>query len=284
MIWPFGLVRLQVGVNSGSQVALAGVAPGLVLHIDGGSAFYFSDVQRWLSVGLLIAGAGSLVRLRLRNERVEIPASRSFSGLRTSRVAFTLAAIPFALTILLNATYWPVRMVRANVETRRAIYGESAAGIPGGMRSLPQLVDARILESGLLRSRNHRVVEELRRLGTLPAAEKRRTALFIPQSERRYWDLLARPGACTFAGHVAPALTGLVMIDGMPSVGCPLSQYYGIAHFRRRIRPQESGDMTAGALCRRAGATGIDRVLMVTFDASGRMGRRLIDCASSPVT
>jgi hypothetical protein len=43
-----------------AAVALAGILPGFILHIDGGSAFYFSDIQRWMSLGLLLSGAAVL--------------------------------------------------------------------------------------------------------------------------------------------------------------------------------------------------------------------------------
>jgi hypothetical protein len=44
-----------VDVEAVVVVALLGLGPGLITHLDGGSAFYFSDVQRWLAVGFLLS-------------------------------------------------------------------------------------------------------------------------------------------------------------------------------------------------------------------------------------
>lgn len=38
-------------------IAIAGWLPGEVIHIHGGSAFYFSDVQRWVALPFLMASA-----------------------------------------------------------------------------------------------------------------------------------------------------------------------------------------------------------------------------------
>jgi len=247
-------------------VALAGVAPGLVLHIDGGSAFYFSDVQRWLSVGFLIGGLGILV-----------PAFHRSAGL--PRVLLAFLAIPLIVTMCFNTLYWPVRMLRANVETRRALYpADVAASIPLGLRGLPHLLEGRYLQGALSAARNTRPIEGLRRLASLPLKERRQTALFIPQTESRYWQILARPGACTFAGHVAPALTGMAMVDGMPPVGCRLSPYYGLGGYAPRTRPQSEADATPDALCRRATASGLSRVMTLSFAAEGELQSRVISC------
>jgi hypothetical protein len=71
-------------------VALAGWAAGEVLDIHGGSAVYFSDVQRWLSLALLI---GALPRWLA--QRSEAPARRfTFGGIRVSRLWLFALALP----------------------------------------------------------------------------------------------------------------------------------------------------------------------------------------------
>ena len=253
-------------------LALVGLAPGLLLHIDGGSAFYFSDVQRWLSVGLLLAGGSALI-FRARAPRQDV-------SLR--RAALAMLAIPLAISMAMNATFWMRQMLRANAATRNALYPAGARITSGStIRDLPSLGDATLLRAGLQSARNQNALSELRRLADLPRADRRRTALFIPQNESAYWGILARPGACTFAGHVAPALAAMAMIDGMPAVGCKLSRYYGLSGYAPRLRPQTLQDMMPSVLCAKARRYGLDRVLTLRFDVKGRSTRESTECSGT---
>ena len=250
-------------------IALVGVAPGLILHIDGGSAFYFSDVQRWLSVGLLLAGVGTLLP--------RIPRWR-WSDLRMLAIAFV--ALPLAISMSRNSIYWTSRMLRANSATRYALYSPAdRAAIPEGIRSLQTLRDPAKLEAGLSTARNANPVRGLLELGALSPASKRNTAVFVPQTEARYWTILTRPGACAFSGFVVPALAGISMIDGMPAADCKLSPYYGLSVYPKRTRPQTPADQTPAALCTRALRLGFRRVIALRFDDNGKIDKQLTECS-----
>ena len=134
------------------------------------------------------------------------------------------------------------------------------------------------LNAGLARGRNFEPVRGLLSLAHLPLAEKSRTAVFVAQSEGKYWSILARPGACGFSGFVVPALTGMAMIDGMPDQACRLSRYYGLSLFERRSRPQTRAETTPEAVCARAIANGFERVLQLHFDERGVMGTEAHEC------
>ncbi|HVD61492.1 MAG TPA: hypothetical protein VNC11_11520, partial [Gemmatimonadaceae bacterium] len=54
--------RRILDVECVAVVAILGLIPGLVIHIDGGSAFYFSDVQRWLSLVFLLSWLPAIMR------------------------------------------------------------------------------------------------------------------------------------------------------------------------------------------------------------------------------
>ena len=54
-------------------------------------------------------------------------------------------------------------------------------------------------------------------LDHLTLSEKQRTRLFIPETNRSYWDLFTlKNGHINGAPFVAPALSGLAMIYGVP--------------------------------------------------------------------
>jgi hypothetical protein len=52
----------MVDVELAVVVALAASLPGLLIDIDGGGAYYFSDVQRWLGAALLLGALGRRVQ------------------------------------------------------------------------------------------------------------------------------------------------------------------------------------------------------------------------------
>jgi hypothetical protein len=143
-----------------------------------------------------------------------------------------------------------------------------AAQIPSGIHGLPHLRDHAVLEAGLRRSPNFVVATTLRWLSAMPDSLRRRTALFIPQTQSLYWNSLTRPGACTYQSFVAPAFASIALVDGMPAYGCALSRYYGLGSFAPRSRPQTSADADETVLCQRARASGMDRVLVLTFEGS----------------
>jgi hypothetical protein len=251
-------------------VATAGILPGFILHIDGGSAFYFSDIQRWLAVPLILASAAALI------PRIEW---NRFSKL--GKVAIVFVLLPFVVSTARNSEHWTTRMLKANAELRYSLYpaGERAAITPG-IRALPHLADPVKLDAGLKSSANYNPVEGLVSLAEMPLWEKKATAVFVPQSEQKYWTILKRPGACAFSGFVVPSLTGIAMIDGMPAADCKLSPYYGLSLFAHRTTAQADADTTRVVLCRKAAAAGFRQVVKLHFDDEGRMSSQAIGCGS----
>jgi len=246
-------------------IAIAGILPGLILHIDGGSAFYFSDVQRWVALGLLVASAGTLIP--------GIDWSK-VSGL--GKIAIVFVMLPFVISTARNSVYWTTRMLKANAELRHSLYPASdRSAITPGIRSLPRLADPAKLDAGLKSAVNYNPVQGLLALGDLPLELKERSAVFVPQSELKYWTILKRPGACAFSGFVVPSLTGFSMIDGMPASGCKLSPYYGLSLFQHRVRGETE---TRSTLCHRAAAAGFAQVIELRFDAEGRISQNAIQC------
>jgi hypothetical protein len=276
--------RRILDVEAVALVAILGLGPGLLVHIDGGSAFYFSDVQRWLAVGFILSRMPELFAT-VFGDAQPIAAKRPRKlmsrldaiSVRSALIAFLL--LPVLGSMISNSVVWPIRMVRANAETRHALYPPSvAAGIPMGIHGLPRLADHALLDEGLRRAPNFIVADALRRLSAMPDSARRRTALFIPQDQAAYWKSLTREGACTFQSFVAPALASLAMIDGMPPYRCVLSRYYGIGSFAPRTRPQLPEESKPATLCRRAATWGMDRVIVLTFDDSHAANATTIEC------
>jgi hypothetical protein len=273
-----------VDVEAVVVVALLGLGPGMITHLDGGSAFYFSDVQRWLAVGFILSRIpelssivfGESVPKKSKARRPRLIERFDAIPARSVLVGFLL--IPVVGSMLSNVPVWPVTMARANSETRHALYPASvAAAIPLGLHGLPRLVDPATIAKGLASSPNYMVAHALRDLSALPDAERRRTSLFIPQDQSRYWKSLTREGACTFQPFVATSFSEIAMIDGMPPYGCTVNRYYGLGSFPPRTRPQMDQDSTQASLCARAEKWGLDRVIVLTFDST-RANSNTITC------
>ncbi|MEP6905432.1 MAG: hypothetical protein ABI875_05070, partial [Gemmatimonadales bacterium] len=191
-------------VEAVALIAILGLGPGFVTHIDGGSAFYFSDVQRWLAVGLILsrvptfmsvifgqAAAADATRRRRFGSRIDAVSVRS--------IVLAILLVPVGVSMVSNSLVWPLKMAQANAETRRALYRDQLAmGIPNGLRGLPLLHDHAILAKGLTSAPNYAVANSLQRISKLPDSVRRVTAVFIPQNQGIFWHSLTRPGACTF--------------------------------------------------------------------------------------
>ncbi len=259
-----------------AAIAVAGFIPGLVLEIHGGSAFYFSDVQRWIALPLVMAmGAGWLVR-RQRN-----PGAPSgmfakqgwIAGMRVSHVVLVILALPLLGTALRNVTRAEETALRQNLMIRRDVYALAGVEAVVAWRNLR---DEAILRTGLQRSPRYRLASALRTLDALPRAQKRITALFIPQSDSVFWNILPEPERCNVVSLAGPALSGLAMIDGMPPARCYTNQY-AFDFFSPRRVPQKEADVTDASVCSRAVEKGFLRVVRLERGPVYRL--RSVDCA-----
>lgn len=254
-------------------IAVVGFLPGELLSIHGGSAFYFSDVQRWVALAFIFARLGFWVRKwrAISDARgVRIPGG-GWRGIRLATVLLVFVAAPFALTIAFNAMQWPIRMLRANVALRMELATKGGGGI---------ITDPLPLGRGLRKTTYFPVVTALRDISRLPLAERRQSGLFIPQSYREFWGMFDSDQRCTYVSLVAPALAGVVLIDGMPAADCRVTHQYNMAGYTPRSRPQLPSDITPAALCSRARASGLSRMLVLSPDASGLPKRSRIACTS----
>lgn len=253
-----------------SLVALLGFLPGEIISIHGGSAVYFSDVQRWVALAFIVARIGTWTRKwkAIREARaLRLPSG--WRGVQLSTVAAVFVAIPFAITVLLNSVYWPVKALRSNESLRMAIATKGGGGL---------ITDPEPLSRGFRKSEFYSIETALRRVGSLPVSTRRRSALFIPQSYERYWRMFDADQRCTFVPFVAPAIAGVVVIDGMPPRGCAVTDQYNFSSYTRRTRDQSPQDVSTEALCRRASVLAVSQIFVMSPDASGNARLSRVGC------
>jgi len=278
------LADVRRGIRSGRLldaeivflISVLGFLPGEILAIHGGSAFFFSDVQRWLAVALILGRVDlwwteRRQRRKVRDDGIVTGKPSRLAGLRVSTVLAAVIVAPFGVTLILN-TIRPAReMARANVALRRSFITSSAPGATTLPAHLNSVANGPLLEAGLRRAPYYPLVTSLRRINDLPDAQKRRSALFIPQSYTEFWTMLP-DSRCTFAPLVAPALSGVALIDGMPPRGCKITDQYNMPVYQARTREQTAADVTSQALCGKGLQKGFSEVLVLEAD-SARMPR-----------
>ena len=133
-------------------------------------------------------------------------------------------------------------------------------------------------QGGEVRSAYYPIVTALRDISRLPTGERRRALLFIPQSSSQYWSMFRADDRCTFTPFIAPAIASVAMVDGMPAVGCAVTNQYNMPRYQERTRPQTEADVTDAALCSKARARGFSEVLVLDAPEGIVPRRRRIDC------
>lgn len=257
-------------------IAIAGFLPGEIIEIHGGSAIYFSDVQRWVALPLLMASGWRWVAQWRERRRETISRGTFIGGLRVSDVWLVALAIPIGITMTLNGVRAPVTALRSEVALRRGLF--AGAGVKGPI-PVVSLADRRLLATGLERAPDYSLIAALRELDKTPSDTKRRTLIFIPQSYTRFWRLWAgEPERCSYVPMIVPATSGMALLDGMPPVECDLTDQYGMTRYRRRTTPQLPAETMPVMLCAKAKAKGFSRVVVLDGAADSHVSVTPIEC------
>ncbi|HEV8001239.1 MAG TPA: hypothetical protein VGP63_15235, partial [Planctomycetaceae bacterium] len=187
-------------------VALVGAVPGLVTNYSG--TLFFSDYQRWLALALVLS---LLVRRRhpaavtrtvgddSLGQSGATPTSSDRStmgGLKLGRIACAAVVLCIAGTLCANTLDLLGGMVTANLAARGHASGQTGLGVAlmhGRLRAAGEILrqTAAEVESRLRTDKS--IIPVLSSLDQMSLAEKRRSLLFIPKSDRQYWDLLHGP-------------------------------------------------------------------------------------------
>jgi hypothetical protein len=187
---------------------LIGLFPYLVLRFETGSWNYFTQYQTFLGLALtagFLPSWPSSLELSFHKKLDQISVRGFFVG------AFIfLFLLHLGITTFASA----YGLLRLNAEVRAELTGHVAEDWRGLLKALYGTSRGSISPS--LQSRRD-MLACLHTLAEMPRAKKRATVLYIPKSNRAYWGDLRQAfpseGAVAF---IAPALTGMAMIQGEP--------------------------------------------------------------------
>jgi hypothetical protein len=267
-VWAAIKNRSIIDVELLLGATILGFLPGALIVIHGGSAIYFSDVPRWLALALVIARAGHWANLWRERRGAFAPTG----SLRLATVLGVFIALPFVITLMLNAVKPMARLVRQNVALRSTILANADSSVT------PGLLSESALKSGVEQGRYYGLVSELREIQRIPTAEKADMLLFIPQSYKLHWSMWDGDDRCSYVGLFAPAISELAHIDGMPPTSCNVTDQYNMPAYSKRLA--EQGDLSDEALCEKVKAKGFRRVMILAPDAEEIPRRRVVECVS----
>lgn len=260
--------RLATDVEAVALICVIGALPGMLVAIPGGSAYYFSGIQQWLSVGLLMGMIPSLAPFEGGSP------SRTGGTVPSSRIAWIVASL-MCFAVLASALFWGGEFAASQGSTRAGILAAAGEPTPPLVRPvLSQLragdfaeartaIEQRVFTPGSALDRNPRyqLIMQLRNVANTSASEKRKTAVYIPRSNMTYWGML--PGFDV--AFVAPAMTEVAAMDGLPQEP-PAGLMYGFATYDWPRRTLSAAEASA-----QAARLGFDR--LVVFDGQQLEGR-----------
>lgn len=179
-------------------LSFLGFLPGAFIHIDASGAIYFSDIQKELSIIFLVAFVPHILG--------KIDFSLLKKLLNPKMLLFCFFIVPLFLSFYKFNFSMPIRnfFYKLNV-LKNAIVRES-----------------------LNTNSKFKMVNLLQELNSIPLHEKKETLLYIPRSNKNYWNLLS----CYATPLLAPALSGLAMVDGVPNANCSIVGF-GYEYYER---------------------------------------------------
>lgn len=113
------------------------------------------------------------------------------------------------------------------------------------------------------------LLDALYELSQLPIAEKRESLLFIPARNNLYWRWPDQ--ICQASSFIAPAITGIALVDGLPRSDCEAVNYGFAAYEIRSNRERNQLRTNPDALCQVVRAEGFSRVIVIDSDSNQRV-------------
>lgn len=217
----FFKVRRLIDVELLLLISIVGVLPWTIFVIPSGSAIYFSGFQQILALSLILALLAKFFPGD-KNKSLKFQIGR----LKLINIAFVLLILPF-IYICFSVTYNLLySFVFENINMRNAIILKSNPEWKGARENIKYLQNIQGLrwdkaliltlkapQEEMNKNPNFSIIKTLIEFGNLNPKEKKKTALFISQSNSAYWNMTS---IYTYKEpFVAPAISGLAMIDGI---------------------------------------------------------------------
>ena len=293
-VWAAFRERKLLDVEFVLIIAMLGSVPEILLS-DYSSTHYFAEDQQWLAVGLILAVILRPVRCDVRESAA--PAAETVASRAQIRAAGTgwldRIAIPQVLATLLGLFVLGTFVLNTDV-----LLSGVAAVLKGSLQMPPtatspleaawnghfdearKILGGQVVELDKHLRTDKNIITLLRDLDRLPLEEKRRTLLYIPKTNRQFWDLLHAPYSPKDGPFVAPALSGIAMLDGLyDRPEGDIWSAYGYQHYPCPIEKQKQPplDEYLPVLKKRCAALGMNQLIVID-ERNGRSEIRKFEC------
>jgi hypothetical protein len=266
--------------------AVAGAVPAMFL-ITYSSAHFFSEYQQWLALGILLSIVVCRPAPRHDAPGASGAAGRfglsALGGVTVSRVFLGAIVLTVGGMALSNTLRLAAGIVHDNAVSRGHAgggTGVNAALSHGRFREATGILKqtAEEVERRLASDKN--VLTLFGSLDAMPLSEKRASLLFIPRSNRQFWDLLHGSRWPLDGPLVAPALSGVAMIDGLSALEKGGEQLYGYPKYPPPdpSRRQPPLDEYLPVLRSRCARMGYKQLIVIDNGPDGLSRERRYDC------
>ncbi len=231
--------KLTVKMEVVIILCIAGIIPGIFLKIAGGGANYFSELQRWASIILLLAMAASGDFIK-----VNVDIRKITGNLRKFLVIILLI-------ILLSGIFY-----NFYVEFE-SFYGDYSRNI----------AEYRSIISGSLKDDitlyRTELLKALLELDKLAISEKSNSLIYIPVDNEEFWNLKILPKTLSVPLMV-PAVSGIAMIYGLPDEGLIYTKNFGYSVYRTTSK--EAMDKSIEELYFEISQKGYKNLILLDYD------------------
>jgi hypothetical protein len=183
--------------------AIIGLVPYLVLYLNNPAWVYFTSFHATLAGVLILPYQRELQWADLRRHYKD-------GSLATSILFIGALALILAGHLFISGVSSAYRMLKTNGEDRALLSGRPASEWQSHLR---QIV-AREASKNQHVSARQGVLECLYEVSRRPKEQRRVTAIYVPKTNRSYWDMRQLDEGTT--PFLAPAGAGVAMIDGLP--------------------------------------------------------------------
>jgi hypothetical protein len=255
-------------------IALAGFLPGAFIKIEGGSAFYFIEIQYWCALLIILASLPLLT----------VFISGFLNKVRYKAILKTTCLTLMVAVVLYNACIRLSIYMYNNIHTRKQILTYEKGIVPKAdqhvfMKRLKKAKWQTVKESLVTFSKPineklnqipiHGVYASMMALDTLP---NKHTALVFIKDYVKLMDQFP----CYKYSFVVPALTGMATLEGYDDEACSWFKNYGFEDYPKRERSFYKA--STDDLCKKVSGTEFQSIYVFNLD------RATYDVISCPGT
>jgi hypothetical protein len=212
-------------------LCVVGLLPGILFHMppfnqpsSATANVYFYDFQNWIALALLLASIGKF--RNIFNKKVQ-------------------------LILLIPVLFGGYFFVANYIYHINSLYSKEL--------HLSQLIKN---NPNYLSTPEGKILQLLHKVGKeMPLSEKKKTLVFIPQSNTVFWR--AKLDECDAIPFLVPAITGMAMLDGFPPIGCKPKGYGYDIYENFGVRTKKQINTKNTILCSKALDKGFSQILRI---------------------